>query len=246
MIQLTTLVFSCALTSLLVMISAPGSALATQTSATGDTVVIDNFAIDRTEVTIARFRRVYPAAARHTRAEQAGGGVEYNGGWVQRPRWVWHAPYGQPGADKEPVVHVTWSEAQQYCRTVGGQLPTKKQWQQAAYTETRNNPPDGFIRGTTYQYPVGDAADGMNTSDADPWPRHAPAGATRAGVNGLHDMGANVWEWLADRSDDNKRALTAGGSWWYGPHMTTVDGFQFKPADFSAVYIGFRCVYDSA
>ncbi len=43
---------------------------------------------------------------------------------------------------------------------------------------------------------------------------HVPVGTTKRGVNGLYDMGANVWEWLADRRGED--ALTAGGSWWYG------------------------------
>ena len=54
-------------------------------------------------------------------------------------------------------------------------------------------------------------------------------------------MGANVWEWLADRRENE--ALTAGGSWWYGPEQTKVDGMQGKPADFYVVYIGFRCIF---
>jgi len=54
-------------------------------------------------------------------------------------------------------------------------------------------------------------------------------------------MGANVWEWLADRQGD--AALTAGGSWWYGPSKTRAEGMQWKPASFYAVYVGFRCVY---
>jgi formylglycine-generating enzyme required for sulfatase activity len=55
-------------------------------------------------------------------------------------------------------------------------------------------------------------------------------------------MGGNVWEWLADR--DGANALTAGGSWWYGPDKMREEAMQWKPADSYAVYIGFRCVYD--
>lgn len=82
----------------------------------------------------------------------------------------------------------------------------------------------------------------MNTSASDRWPRHAAAGQTRRGVNGIYDMGGNVWEWLADRQGD--QALTAGGSWWYGPEKTQAAAVQWKPADFYAVYVGFRCAYD--
>jgi formylglycine-generating enzyme required for sulfatase activity len=60
-------------------------------------------------------------------------------------------------------------------------------------------------------------------------------------VNGLFDMGANLWEWVADRRGDE--ALTVGGSWWYGPEQARASGPQWKRADFHALYIGFRCVY---
>lgn len=83
----------------------------------------------------------------------------------------------------------------------------------------------------------------MNTSGRDPWQRQARVGATRRGVNGLYDMGGNVWEWLADRRGGE--ALTAGGSWWYGLPQTQAAGVQWKAADFYAVYVGFRCAYDA-
>lgn len=82
----------------------------------------------------------------------------------------------------------------------------------------------------------------MNTREDDPWPRHAVAGSTEAGVNGLFEMGGNVWEWTAARQGE--QALTAGGSWWYGAEQTTADAMQWKPAEFYAVYVGFRCAYD--
>ena len=44
------------------------------------------------------------------------------------------------------------------------------------------------------------------------------------------------------RGDD---ALTAGGSWWYGPEQARTDGVQWKAAGFYVVDIGFRCAYDA-
>ncbi len=29
--------------------------------------------------------------------------------------------------------------------------------------------------------------------------RHVATGTTKRGVNGLHDMAGNAWEWIADR-----------------------------------------------
>jgi len=83
----------------------------------------------------------------------------------------------------------------------------------------------------------------MNIRGNDPWPVHAAAGTTRRGINGLYEMGGNVWEWLADRRGNE--ALTAGGSWWSGAPQTTAEGMLRKPADFYAVYVGFRCAYDA-
>jgi formylglycine-generating enzyme len=63
-----------------------------------------------------------------------------------------------------------------------------------------------------------------------------------AGVNGLHDMGGNAWEWV-DQGDDTSRR-TRGGSWWYGAAQMRADHLQGKPADTAVVYIGFRCARD--
>jgi formylglycine-generating enzyme required for sulfatase activity len=208
----------------------------------GDRVRIEGFSIDRTEVTIAAFERVVTARGLRTAAETDGGGFEFLAGWTRRPGWTFRSPSGTPGAPNDPVAHVTWQEARDYCAFVGGRLPTLAEWRGAAFTESRTEPGDGFVRGRSYAYPVGDSPAGMNMSEPDAWPRHAPVGATKRGVNGLFDMGGNVWEWLADRRGDE--ALTAGGSWWYGAAQTRADAVQWKSADFYAVYIGFRCAYD--
>jgi formylglycine-generating enzyme required for sulfatase activity len=144
-----------------------------------------------------------------------------------------------------PAVHLDFAEAQAYCRWAGGRLPTGAEWQLAGFTELRDAPPAPWTKGKTYAWSTGDSPQGANTSDADPWPRAAPAGATKQGVNGLYDMGANVWEWTTDTQDSKGRERrTVGGSWWYGAFNMKADVQAFKPADFYAVYIGFRCVYD--
>jgi formylglycine-generating enzyme len=203
-----------------------------------DRVRVGSFEIDATEVTIGAFRKHVAARGLTTAAERAGGGFEYVAGWQRRPGWVWSAPQGKPATDAEPVTHVTWVEAQDYCARLGGRLPTRAEWREAAFTERRAQPSDGFVTGTTYTYPVGNDPAGMNTSRT----AHVSVGTTKRGVNGLYDMGANVWEWLADRRGED--ALTAGGSWWYGPEQARADGPQWKASTFTALYIGFRCAYD--
>jgi len=216
---------------------------------------IGSFEIDRTEVTIGAFRAFVQATGTRTKAERDGGGLTYEAGWEKRPGWVWHSPYGTPGDDQEPAVHVTHGEAQAYCRWAGKRLPTETEWREAAYTERRERPTAPFVNGRRYPYPTGDSPQGANCSEgcgdlrtvlADPRQAtsrgrgHAEAGSTRAGVNGLTEMAANVWEWTDDGSTSRERP-TRGGSWWYGASPMQRDHRATKPADMAVVYIGFRC-----
>jgi formylglycine-generating enzyme required for sulfatase activity len=230
-----------ALSALLLVISAAHA----QVRMNEGPVVLPSFAIDRAEVTIAQFERYVQATGTVTRAEKEGGGFEYGAGWERRPGWSWRKPDGQTTRADMPAVHLDFAEAQAYCRWAGGRLPTGDEWQKAGFTELRDAPPAPWTKGRTYPWTTGDSPQGANTSDPDPWPRAAPAGATRQGVNGLYDMGANVWEWTTDSTDATGRERrTVGGSWWYGAFNMKADVKAFKPADFYAVYIGFRCVYN--
>jgi len=207
-------------------------------SMAADRVDLGDIAIDRTEVTIGAFAAFAERTGLVTMAEQEGGGFEWGGGWQRRTGWTYRSPNGTPASDNEPAVHVSWAEAVAFCTDAGGRLPTREEWALAAYTEQRASPTDRFKVGQTYAYPVGDQPEGMNNNR-----RHQVAVATtKRGVNGLYDMGANVWEWLADRRGGE--ALTAGGSWWYGPGAARKEGMQWKPSVFYAVYVGFRCTYD--
>lgn len=220
------------------------SSVTTQVPAapSGQRISMGDFSIDATEVSIGRFAEYAARKQLVTAAEKEGGGQEYVMGWQKRPGWTWRTPFGQPAGADEPAVHLSWYEAQAFCQDAGGALPTKAQWSKAAYTEQRASPPEPFVQGKTYPFPTGDRSEGANVvGDADGWARHAPVGRTPAGVNGLYDMGANVWEWLADAEGDTR--LTAGGSWWYGPSQMRLEGMQYKPARLFVVYVGFRCVY---
>jgi len=218
------------------------SASTAQASSATTKVDMGNFSIDQTEVTIGQFDRYAKQKGIVTAAERDGGGYEFSAGWTRRPGWTFRTPYGKPGALDEPAVHLSWHEAQAFCQDAGGRLPNREEWSLAAYTEKRANPPAPFVTGQTYVYPTGDTSQGANVvGDQDGWKQHAPVGKTRQGVNGLYDMGANVWEWLSDAKGADR--LTAGGSWWYDDGKMKRDGMQYKAANFYAVYVGFRCVY---
>jgi formylglycine-generating enzyme required for sulfatase activity len=212
---------------------------------------IGRFEIDRTEVTVGQFGRYVAVTGVVTAAERAGGGSTFENGWEQRAGWTWRSPFGQPAGPSEPAVHLTYGEAEAYCKWAGKRLPTDAEWGEAAYTERRAKPPEGFVTGRTYPYPTGATPIGANClgdcGEVSVVPGavtsrgrgHAEAGSTRAGVNGLHEMGGNVWEWVDSGPANSKR--TRGGSWWYGAGPMRDDHRQEKPADTAVVYIGFRC-----
>ena len=222
------------------------------------------FDIARTETTVAQFRRFVQATGTVTRAERAGGGQVYEAGWTTKPGWTWARPFGVPAADDEPAVHVDFTEAQAFCRWAGGRLPTDAQWVRAAYTETRPAPPAPLQRGKTYPFPTGDSPVGAQclgdcgaAADARAvrhgahlWRGrgHAAVTATPAGVNGLHDMGANAWEWVDEPpgAGGSAERRTRGGSWWYGSGQMRADHLQGKPPETTVVYIGFRCARSAA
>lgn len=225
-----------------------------------DWVPVGPIAVARTETTVGQFRRYVDATGVVTLAERGGGGGVYEAGWTRKPGWNWRAPFGRPAGHDEPAVHVTYDEAQAFCRWAGGRLPTDAEWVGAAYTEQRASPPPGFVRGTTYRYPLGERPVGAQClGDCGPAAKaravnagarlwrgdgHAPVTATPAGVNGLHDMGGNAWEWVDEPAGagGNAERRTRGGSWWYGQAQMQADHLQSKPGDTAVVYIGFRCV----
>ena len=214
--------------------------------------------MDSHEVTVAQFREFIRATGTVTLAERQGGGQTFEMGWEQRSGWIWRAPFGTPAAGNEPVVHVTFSEAQAFCRWAGQRLPTEDEWRRFAYLEQRVQPPAPWVRGQEYPYPTGVSPSGahclgecdesvsaVSHAVTSRGRGHSVVGVTRPGVNGLYDMGGNVWEWAVSRSGPTvPHQPTMGGSWWYGASPMHRDHRATKPRDTAVVYIGFRCIKD--
>ena len=205
-------------------------------------ISISNFSIHQYEVTIFEFQKYSETNNIITEAEKTGGGYEWGAGWVKRKGWNYKTPYGKkPDSIYEPAVHISRFEAEAYCKSIRGRLPTFEEWSKAAYQQLVDS--KTFNKGKVYNYPSGDVGEKMNVQGLLNFDKHKDVTALPEGINGLVAMGGNVWEWMDDKENNN--SLTAGGSWWYGKEKTRKEGAQYKPSNFYAIYVGFRCAFDN-
>ena len=189
-------------------------------------VRLDAYQIARHPVTNAQYRR-FIEATKH------------------REPYYWDDKhYNKPN---QPVVGVTWEDAQAYCEWAGLRLPTEAEWEKAARGTDGRTWPWGD------ELPDEGKCNFNNNVDA---PTEIASYPDSASPYGCHDMAGNVWEWCSDWYGDYRRDETRnpegpnkgssrilrGGAYW-----SDTDGVRcasrlwFHPVygyDFS---FGFRC-----
>lgn len=211
-------------------------------------VCVNNFKLARYEVTNREFRQFRPA---HDSKSFSGHTLN---------------------SDDQPVVDVSWSDAQAYVQWLSNQtghpyrLPTEAEWEYAARAGTTTSRFWGDDHKNTCIYAnVHDQASGqLNAFD---WDSHdcddgravtVKVGSYKANPWGLHDMLGNAKEWTcsAYTSDydgnesrcadptQTKAIVIRGGSWSSGPNDVRAAFRNDWPPSDSADVLGFRLVQD--
>ncbi len=136
--------------------------------------------------------------------------------WWSDEGWVWREErqsaeplywrHNQWNGPNQPVVGVSYYEAEAFCLWAGGHLPTEQEWEAAA------RGPDGD------EFPWGDQwRDGICNSAELKLGVTTPVGlfpGSRSKAYDLDDAAGNVWEWCNSlyKRDEEWRVLR-GGAW---------------------------------
>ena len=191
------------------------------------------FAIARTEVTVAEFRRFVQVSGHRPRAVRRGHSLVYDergGNFVRRSGVDWRHDYlGKPAADDMPVLHVSAKDAEAYARWLSersGQryrLPSEAEFEYAArggdvgrypWGDHPPKPGTGNLTGGGDRSPAGRSWGNAFAGYRDGYWGPAPAGSFRANTFDIHDLEGNVSEWVADCWHDGyRRAPTQGEAW---------------------------------
>ena len=191
------------------------------------------FLMGATEVTVAEFSRFTKATGYRTFAERT------------NAKFNWRNPLFRTKPN-QPVVAVTYADAEAFCKWAGGRLPTEMEWEYAARAgaSTRHFWGDELDeRFIWYRENSLDGPHAVGTKPANPW--------------GLYDVEGNVWEWVEGERRDGDRMVPQkvfrGGSWMTCPAISpwridekTGGGLTRVPItrnqDAFDDDIGFRCV----
>lgn len=214
-------------------------------------VYLSDVWMDRTEVTVAQYRRCVAA-----------------GQCLEPPYATGATRFDQP---ELPVVMVSWFDATNYCEWVGGRLPTEAEWERAAKgTGGRRFPWGNVYNGalTNHGKLFGElvhewiaVATSEEVDDSDGFFELAPVASFRDGrtPEGFHDLAGNVEEWVHDYfqprypegsivkprgPEQGEHRVVRGGSYIHGRHLLRTTTRRFDVPSTRRPWRGFRCARD--
>jgi len=230
------------------------------------------FYMGATVVTVGQFRQFVKDTNYKTDAEKGDGGMIYSKKeerWVPQKNMKWDAvPWSL--ADDQPVVFVSWNDAQAFCRWLSRKekqtyrLPTEAEWEM------------GCRGGSVWtRFPWGDRLPGdrdTNFGDGNPklpeslttvsdgYEYVSPVRAFPPNGYGLYDMGGNVMQWVEDWYDRNyyetspledpkgpgngTGRINKGGNWYASPADCRCAFRGFSGPTMSFWNLGFRVVLE--
>ncbi len=172
--------------------------------------------------------------------------------------------------DQQPMVTITWDQANAFCKWEGGRLPTEAEWEYAARAGT-TSPRYGEVDEIAWH--AGNS--GARPIDSDAIVKSNPRGYSDVFFrNGdgikpvaqkapnawkLFDMLGNVWEWTNDRYESNyykvspptdptgpstgAQRVTRGGAWFYPAMIARASTRHASEQGGQGAIVGFRCVW---
>jgi len=230
------------------MVFVPGGTyqLRGQDLLTTEEVALQDYAIDRFEVSNSDFKAFIDAGGYRDRSHwqhaiiNNGMEIPWENAIIELvdrtglhgPR-TWTNQTPPFGEEDLPVTNITWYEAQAYARWAGKRLPSIFEWQRAARPDTIH--PMGMIMpwGTIMPNESVEYRANFSSSGAVPVNSH-PFGVS---AYGAYNMAGNVREWCANPMGAGY--ITAGGS-WADPEYSFAYLGSF-PGLFSNSQVGFRC-----
>lgn len=171
-------------------------------------------------------------------------------------RLIWHMITVHAATDEGlarwPALYVTWSEAEDFCGSLGKRLPTEAEWEKAARGPAGNLFPWGT------QAPTAElAVFGQYHVHEIPLVQQVGSGKAGQSPYGVRHMAGNVAEWVQDWFGFDYYAVTPdrnppgpregryrgvrGGSWKSKPMMLRAATRSGAPPDQRSPTIGFRC-----
>jgi len=155
---------------------------------------------------------------------------------VNLPEYWQESRFNTPN---QPVVGVSFWEADAFCRWAGGRLPREQEWEAAA------RGPQG------YEYPWGGPwEDGICNSYEAGLDVTSPVGIFPRSAQvplGLDDMAGNCWEWCDDFFSEDQREggsprVVRGGAFWFVARSLRSSGRGRVGPEGRGQDFGFRCV----